>query len=183
MLKGPPVYVGNSAMRGRETRAVDAYIAVSHAIAEANRLPESGARYEVIPNFYKDEPAADIQPADPRLDALPDEPFILQVGDVVADKGVHVLSRGVPRALAERSARAYRPQRAGRGRRRSGGRDGSGELAARSRTSRVEPQPVRHHTLPVSRCQPNRHPRGHGRRPAGHRVGSRRPSSIRSTTV
>ena len=108
-LKGPPVYVGNSAMRGRETRVVDAYIAVSRAIADANRLSESGVRCEVIPNFYKDEPDADVRPADSRLEDLPDEPFMLQVGDVVADKGVHVLleayrglSRSAPLVLIGR---------------------------------------------------------------------------------
>jgi len=99
-LKGTAVYLGNASMVGSEARAVDAYVAVSGAIADANRLPASGVRVEVIPNFVRaqpDAPATD----DPRLGVLPGEPFILQVGDVVADKGVRVLLEAYE-ALAEK---------------------------------------------------------------------------------
>jgi glycosyltransferase involved in cell wall biosynthesis len=70
-------------------RAADLYLAVSSEAARANRLEEAGVRYEVVPNFAADH-APD--PAEGRVVAmLPSDPFILQVGDVVADKGVHVL--------------------------------------------------------------------------------------------
>jgi len=90
-LKGPLVYIGNAAMRGPESRAVDAYVAVSTAVAEASGLLGSGLRYEVIPNFLDEASLPGVPLADHRLAELPHEPFILQVGDVVADKGVRVL--------------------------------------------------------------------------------------------
>lgn len=87
-LKGPVTALGNRAMRGAELRAVDLFLPVSRAVAEANQLDRLGARYEVVPNFVAERQAA----ADRTASAtLPAEPFILQVGDVVADKGVHVL--------------------------------------------------------------------------------------------
>jgi len=89
-LKGTAVYLGNVSMGPSEARAVDAYVAVSDAIARANRLSDSGVRFEVIPNFVREEPDAHTT-TDPRLGVLPSEPYILQVGDVVADKGVRVL--------------------------------------------------------------------------------------------
>lgn len=91
MLKGPLVYAGNESMRSAETSAVDAYIAVSTAVAHANDLYTSGVRFEVIPNFLQADSGPSMDQQDSRLSQLPAEPFILQVGDVVADKGVDVL--------------------------------------------------------------------------------------------
>lgn len=89
-VKGFATYVGNRLMRRPERRAVDAFVPVSSAVAEANELPGAGVRYEVIPNFAAD-PAEVPRSSDERLSLLPDEPFILQVGDVVPDKGVDVV--------------------------------------------------------------------------------------------
>jgi hypothetical protein len=59
-------------------------------VADSNHLPQDGLPYEVVPNF-----AVDAEPLDradhPQLAELPAEPFVLQVGDVVADKGPDVL--------------------------------------------------------------------------------------------
>lgn len=98
-LKGRLTFAGDRMMRGAEDSAADLYLPVSRAIAEANRLDEAGVRYEVVPNFAEDlaneaEPIADVGD-------LPDEPFVLQVGDVVHDKGVGVLLDAHAR-LAER---------------------------------------------------------------------------------
>lgn len=86
--KGAITLHGNRAMRGPETRAVDLFLPVSTAVANANELPESGVRYEVVPNFYDDtaHPENGSRPM-----GIPDEPFLLQVGDAVPDKGIDVL--------------------------------------------------------------------------------------------
>jgi glycosyltransferase involved in cell wall biosynthesis len=89
-LKGSVTYLGNRMARGGEAGVVDLFLPVSSAVAESNHLRRDGLPFVVVPNFAADaEPTADCD--DPRLAELPDEPFILQVGDVVADKGVGVL--------------------------------------------------------------------------------------------
>ena len=89
-LKGSVTYLGNRLARGSEAAAVDLFVPVSSAVAVSNHLAQDGLPYEVVPNF-----AAEAEPLsrcdDPRLAELPEQPFILQVGDVVADKGVDVL--------------------------------------------------------------------------------------------
>jgi len=89
-LKGSVTYLGNRIARGSEAEAVDLFLPVSSAIAESNHLAEDGLPFQVVPNFAVD-PLPLQQSGDPRLAALPDEPYLLQVGDVVRDKGVHVL--------------------------------------------------------------------------------------------
>lgn len=89
-LKGTATYLGNRMARGAEARAVDLFLPVSRAVAESNRLAEDRLPFQVMSNFAVDSEArADAD--DPRLAALPDEPFILQVGDIVPDKGADVL--------------------------------------------------------------------------------------------
>ena len=89
-LKGTVTYLGNRAARRPEARAVDLFLPVSTAVAESNHLASDGLAYEVVPNFAVDGRLS-FDPDDPRLTLLPEEPFMLQVGDVVADKGVEVL--------------------------------------------------------------------------------------------
>jgi glycosyltransferase involved in cell wall biosynthesis len=88
--KGTVTYLGNRLARRGEAAAVDLFLPVSNAVAESNRLPQDALPYEVVPNF-----AVDAEPftrgEDPLLAELPSEPFVLQVGDVVADKGTDVL--------------------------------------------------------------------------------------------
>jgi glycosyltransferase involved in cell wall biosynthesis len=88
--KGTVTYWGNRLARRSEARAVDLFLPVSSAVADSNHLPQDGLPYEVVPNF-----AVDVEPLDraddPLLAELPPEPFVLQVGDVVADKGPDVL--------------------------------------------------------------------------------------------
>ena len=89
-LKGVATYLGNRMARGGEAAAVDLFLPVSNAVAESNHLAEDGLSFAVVPNF-----AVDVEPSkpsnDPRLDELPLEPFVLQVGDAVPDKGIGVL--------------------------------------------------------------------------------------------
>jgi glycosyltransferase involved in cell wall biosynthesis len=86
-------------------RALDAVIAVSSAVAKGNGLALSGEEgregiprtrvpVRIIPNFIPDSlwEEAGRPPDGPPLDGrLPAEPFLLFVGDLSRDKGVHVL--------------------------------------------------------------------------------------------
>ena len=63
------------------------FLPVSEAVARALRARRAATLHEVVPNFIGELPPP--PPADdPRLAALPAEPFILYFGDVAEDKGV-----------------------------------------------------------------------------------------------
>ena len=83
--KGAGVAILTRLSEGRVRRHVDVFLPVSNAVRELCGLG-AGERCRVIPNFIRDLPAP--PPAeDPRLAALPREPFILYFGDVTLDKG------------------------------------------------------------------------------------------------
>ena len=90
-LKGAVTYLGNRMARGSEAAAVDLFLPVSSAVAESNHLAQDSLPFEVVPNFATDDIQPVVDSNDPRLAELPAEPFVLQVGDVVADKGTSVL--------------------------------------------------------------------------------------------
>lgn len=87
-LKGVVTYAGLSAMRPFGRRAIDVFIAVSQAVARDNRL--AGLRHQVIPNFVPDHLEASPAPNE-RTRLLPQQPFILFVGDLMLLKGVGTL--------------------------------------------------------------------------------------------
>jgi glycosyltransferase involved in cell wall biosynthesis len=69
----------------RVRRHVDVFLPVSNAVRDLGGVGASG-RCHVVPNFIRELPSP--PPAgDPQLSGLPDEPFILYVGDVTVDKG------------------------------------------------------------------------------------------------
>ena len=77
------------------------FLPVSDAVRDLSGIG-ADERTRVIPNFIgalPPRPAAD----DPRLAALPGEPFILYFGDVTEDKGVRALVEAYA-ALEERAA-------------------------------------------------------------------------------
>ena len=74
-----------------ERRLVDMFLAVSNAIAAGSGLPTGPTPYEVVPNFVRDDIAQLVPDADPRLEQLPKEPYILFVGDLRRMKGIDVL--------------------------------------------------------------------------------------------
>jgi glycosyltransferase involved in cell wall biosynthesis len=81
-------------MRYVKERRVDRIVVVSRAVAEGNRLAESGIPFDVIPNFIPDalwERAGLPLGSDQVDDRIPEGPFILYVGDLSRDKGIHVL--------------------------------------------------------------------------------------------
>jgi glycosyltransferase involved in cell wall biosynthesis len=87
-LKGAITLGGLCAMQRLERARVDLFIAVSRAVARDNRLHD--LPHEVIPNFVPDELSAPTTPSD-RVRLLPEEPFILFVGDLMRLKGVGTL--------------------------------------------------------------------------------------------
>ncbi len=91
VLKGGPTAIGNWWWEKVARGAVDMFVPVSEAVAEGTELRRRGNPYRVVPNFIADELVCD--EADPLLGQLPEEGFVLYVGDLVRDKGVEVLLR------------------------------------------------------------------------------------------
>lgn len=89
-VKGAVTLHALRAMAHLERRQVDMFVAVSSAIAHANRLADRSLPHRVIPNFIPDGVEDTPADLDPRVQALP-EGCLLMVGDLSADKGVHVL--------------------------------------------------------------------------------------------
>jgi len=87
--KGVVVVAGQRASARAEAALVDMFLPVSEATAAGNGLRGSGLAYEVVPNFIQHAP--DPQAHRALLDELPQEPFLLFVGDVRRDKGANVL--------------------------------------------------------------------------------------------
>lgn len=87
-IKGSVTLSSNQIMEMVERKAVDIYFPVSQAVAEVNHLDISKPQVRVMPNFILDDVA---KSSDSALACLPSQEFILQVGDLVPDKGVEVL--------------------------------------------------------------------------------------------
>ncbi len=90
-IKGVPIFLSNQAMRVIEKKTVDLFVAVSQEVAIRNRLVEQRLPYQVIPNFVPDDLDRHRNPADPRVAQLPDNGYLLYVGDLSRDKGIHIL--------------------------------------------------------------------------------------------
>lgn len=88
--KGSLVVTGNFLFAAAERRVADLYLPVSNSAAIRNGLVGSDAPFEVIPNFLPDTfpGQEDVQDLP---DQLPDNGFLLYVGDMSKDKGVEVL--------------------------------------------------------------------------------------------
>jgi glycosyltransferase involved in cell wall biosynthesis len=87
--KGLVVAIGTRSFESRLRRNVDVFLPVSSTVEELCRIREDEAS-RVIPNFIGELPAP--APEDPRLAALPEEPFILFFGDATLDKGAWSLA-------------------------------------------------------------------------------------------
>jgi glycosyltransferase involved in cell wall biosynthesis len=97
-IVGPATMAATAVMRAWKERAIDHIISVSRAVADGNRIPD-GPSSSVIPNFVLDS-ALLPQVADPALGAggdfafaVPEEPFVLFVGELSREKGLHTLLR------------------------------------------------------------------------------------------
>lgn len=97
-IVGPVTAAATAAMRPWKTHAIDHVVSVSRAVADGNRIA-SGPASSVIPNFILDStvvtPTADTAQgatggASP---IMPEEAFLLFVGDLSNEKGVRTLLR------------------------------------------------------------------------------------------
>lgn len=82
--KGAAIALGTRAGERALRRHVDVFLPVSPAVRDACRLGPAET-HRVVPNFVRLR--EDVPIEDPRLDQLPDEPFILFLGDITYDKG------------------------------------------------------------------------------------------------
>ncbi len=91
LAKGIPTALGHRLMSDVERTAVDMFLPVSTAVASGTGLVGSSLPYQVIPNFVPDQIDADPVDIESYTAQLPDGDFILFVGDLSRDKGIHIL--------------------------------------------------------------------------------------------
>lgn len=92
-IKTLPTVAGTWVMRQIERRKVDMFLPVSRAVATGSQLAGSGSPYQVIPNFIPDQFPTLPNGDDERLRALPADGYLMFVGDLTEQKGIHVLLR------------------------------------------------------------------------------------------
>jgi glycosyltransferase involved in cell wall biosynthesis len=88
--KGVPVALAVRATQPAVREAVDMFLPVSRAVAQACDLEAMRLPYEITPDFLDDD-FYDDAPGNVALAGAPDDGFLLFVGDLVADKGIDVL--------------------------------------------------------------------------------------------
>jgi glycosyltransferase involved in cell wall biosynthesis len=91
--KGMAAVLANWGMSALEGAAVDMFISVTQATAEGNGLAASRHPQVVLPNFLPPANAAAEESLDAYLARLPEQPFMLFVGDLRPMKGLDVLLR------------------------------------------------------------------------------------------
>jgi glycosyltransferase involved in cell wall biosynthesis len=91
LAKGLPTVYGNWAMSNIEHRAVDMFFAVSHATAGGNELVGNRWPYQVVPNFVPSGLAEISEDTTEYVSQLPEDGYLLFVGDLRRDKGLDVL--------------------------------------------------------------------------------------------
>lgn len=91
-VKGTVTVLGNRLMGPWERKSVDVFLPVSQAVAVKSGLIDGHtSQYYVVPNFIPDEAVEDQTDALEYLNQLPEDDYILFVGDLTRDKGVDVL--------------------------------------------------------------------------------------------
>lgn len=89
--KGIVTAVGNMVMAPAEMRAIDIFLPVSQATARGNRLEDLALPFTIVPNFVSLDTGGPSDSVRAYLAQLPDEPFVLFVGDFRRVKGIEVL--------------------------------------------------------------------------------------------
>lgn len=89
--KGLPTLLANKVAEQAAYKAVDMFLPVSLAVAEGTQLARHEVAYRVLPNFIPDDLVLSCNPDHPLLAQLPQEDFLLFVGDLSRDKGVEIL--------------------------------------------------------------------------------------------
>src|SRR5205814_6644036 len=74
-----------------ERRTVDMFLPVSRSVAEQTRLEKRRVPHRIIPNFIPDNAEAPENDTRALLAQLPEDDFLLYVGDLMPDKGIDVL--------------------------------------------------------------------------------------------
>ena len=87
--KGEAIALASKTLERQLRKHVDLFVPISDAV-RARCIPNGRPRQWVIPDFLSALP--DPPGPDPRLEQLPDEPFILFVGDATVDKGAWELA-------------------------------------------------------------------------------------------
>jgi glycosyltransferase involved in cell wall biosynthesis len=90
-LKGASTTLTNWALAPIESSLVDMYLSVSRAPADANHFAERGIKYAVMPNFLSEEPETTSGKVDALLAQLPEDDYLLYVGDLRRFKGINIL--------------------------------------------------------------------------------------------
>jgi len=91
IAKGPPSTLANRFWGEMERRTVDMFLPVSQAVVEGTQLAKYKVPYRVIPNFIPENADIACDNVNSLLAQLPNEDFLLFVGDVRPDKGVDIL--------------------------------------------------------------------------------------------
>lgn len=89
--KGIPTVSGHRLMSGPVKSAVDMFLPVSRAVAIGNGIISNSLPFRVIPNFVPDVLDEDPAATEKYTTQLPEGDFILFVGDLSRDKGIHIL--------------------------------------------------------------------------------------------
>lgn len=97
-IVGPITAAATAAMRPWKHQAIDHLVSVSRAVADGNRI-KSGPTSSIIPNFILDSAVLPTTggtaqvPAGGTSALVPEQPFLLFVGDLSNEKGVKTLLR------------------------------------------------------------------------------------------
>jgi glycosyltransferase involved in cell wall biosynthesis len=112
--KGVPSTLANLIWGEIERRTVDMFLPVSRSVAEQTRLEKSRVPYRIIPNFIPDNVEAPENDTHALLAQLPEDDFLLYVGDLMPDKGIDVLlqahaqlNKQIPLVLIGRPVTGY----------------------------------------------------------------------------
>lgn len=92
-LKGRATSLAHQLSNPVVRAAVDSFLPVSQATAIGNGLAENHLPYQIIPNFISDTANPLQEDVNAYLSQLPEDGFLLFVGDLSRDKGVDVLAR------------------------------------------------------------------------------------------
>lgn len=91
--KAIPTVLSLFGMQPWEVASIDAFVAVSDAVARWNRLADTGRPFHVIPNFVTSAHGQSRRDLGRWTDLLPAEPYLLFVGAFARAKGIEVLVR------------------------------------------------------------------------------------------
>ena len=92
-VRGSAVALSHRLMNPVVRAAVDIFLPVSEATAIGNGLVENQLPFKIIPNFVPDDPGQTQDDVDAYVSRLPQDNYLLFVGDLSRDKGVDVLLR------------------------------------------------------------------------------------------